>query len=202
MAANWWGLLGESVKKAFGRISQNEAFSGIPGSGVDHGISVDSGIAGEGNVTDLTHGEIADFCLTEEFVSVYRLHPLMPDILEVRKASDGSLRKVYTLPDGVVGDEARLTALNEGPPWPTCSTHSASPTRARSLLHNYPNFLRNLKRPEAFGVSEIVDLASIDILRDRERGVPRYNRFLRSDPPSPDLFVRRLQERLDPQPGR
>jgi hypothetical protein len=46
-------------------------------------------------------------------------------------------------------------------------------------LHNYPNFLRNLKRPAAFGVEEIIDLASIDILRDRERGVPRYNRFLR-----------------------
>jgi hypothetical protein len=46
-------------------------------------------------------------------------------------------------------------------------------------LHNYPKFLRELKRPEAFGVSEMVDLASIDILRDRERGVPRYNRFLR-----------------------
>jgi hypothetical protein len=46
-------------------------------------------------------------------------------------------------------------------------------------LHNYPNFLRNLKRPAQFGVEEIVDLASIDILRDRERGVPRYNRFLR-----------------------
>jgi len=46
-------------------------------------------------------------------------------------------------------------------------------------LHNYPNFLRNLKRPEAFGVEEVIDLASIDVLRDRERGVPRYNRFLR-----------------------
>ncbi len=31
IAANWWGLLGERVKKMFGRISQNEAFSGIPG---------------------------------------------------------------------------------------------------------------------------------------------------------------------------
>ncbi len=51
MAANWWGLLGESLKKTFGRISQNEAFSGIPGSGVDHGICVDSGIPGEGGAT-------------------------------------------------------------------------------------------------------------------------------------------------------
>ena len=94
MAANWWGLLSEKVKKTFGRVSRNEAFSGIPGSGVDHGV--------------------ADFCLTEEFVSVYRLHPLMPDRLEVVSSRDGSLIKEYVLPDGVIGDESRLTALNDG----------------------------------------------------------------------------------------
>ena len=179
MAANWWGLLGESLKTAIGRISQNEAFSGIPGSGVDHGICVDSGIPGEGGVPDLTHGKIADYCLTEEFVSVYRLHPLLPDTLEVRKVSDGSLHKVYTLPKGVVGDQARLTALNEGATMADLFYSFGVTYPGAVTLHNYPNFLRNLKRPPAFGVEEIVDLASIDILRDRERGVPRYNRFLR-----------------------
>ena len=179
MAANWWGLLGESLKKAIGRISQNEAFSGIPGSGVDHGICVDSGIPGEGGVPDLTHGKIADYCLTEEFVSVYRLHPLLPDKLEVRKVSDGSLHKAYTLPKGVVGDQARLTALNEGATMADLFYSFGVTYPGAVTLHNYPNFLRNLKRPLAFGVEEIIDLASIDILRDRERGVPRYNRFLR-----------------------
>jgi hypothetical protein len=42
-------------------------------------------------------------------------------------------------------------------------------------VHNFPNFLRKLRRPDG----EIVDLASIDVMRDRERGVPRYNRFRR-----------------------
>lgn len=172
MAANWWGLLGERVKKMFGRISLNEAFSGIPGSGVDHGISVDSGIPG------LPGGETADYCLTEEFVSVYRLHSLVPDELKVLSARDGHLLKTYILPEGVVGDEARLTALRDGCSMADLFYSFGVANPGAVTLHNYPNFLRNLKRPAQFGVEEIIDLASIDILRDRERGVPRYNRFL------------------------
>jgi hypothetical protein len=173
MNANWWGLLSEQVKKAFGRISRNEAFSGIPGSGVDHGISVDSGIPG------LPEGQVADYCLTEEFVSVYRLHPLVPDELEVLSARHGRLLKKYVLPQGVVGDESRLTALNDGATMGDLLYSFGVANPGAVTLHNYPNFLRNLKRPAQFGVEEVVDLASIDILRDRERGVPRYNRFLR-----------------------
>jgi Animal haem peroxidase len=40
-------------------------------------------------------------------------------------------------------------------------------------LHNYPNALRNLTRIDG----QITDLATLDIVRDRERGVPRYNDF-------------------------
>jgi hypothetical protein len=40
-------------------------------------------------------------------------------------------------------------------------------------LHNHPNALRNLVRVNG----DHVDIATIDILRDRERGVPRYNDF-------------------------
>src|SRR5262249_3373337 len=43
------------------------------------------------------------------------------------------------------------------------------------VLHNYPQGLRRLhKKDDIF-----VDLASIDVLRDRERGVPRYCAFRR-----------------------
>ena len=159
MAANWWGLLGERVKMMFGRISQNEAFSGIPGSSVNH-----SG---------------ADYCLTEEFVSVYRLHPLLPDKLEVRKAQSGELIKEYTLPHGIIGDEAHLSVLSEGATMGDIFYSFGVANPGAVTLHNYPNFLRKLVRPPQFGVEETVDLASIDILRDRERGVPRYNRFRR-----------------------
>jgi hypothetical protein len=159
MAANWWGLLTERVKKMFGRISQNEAFSGIPGSGVEHGL--------------------ADYCLTEEFVSVYRLHPLLPDKLEVLSARHGQTLREYVLPDGVIGDESVLTALRDGATMADLFYSFGVANPGAVTLHNYPNFLRQLRRPEEFDVKEVVDLAAIDILRDRERGVPRYNEFRR-----------------------
>jgi hypothetical protein len=42
-------------------------------------------------------------------------------------------------------------------------------------LHNYPRFLQDLTLPD--GVR--LDLGAVDIIRDRERGVPRYNQFRR-----------------------
>ena len=68
MAANWWGIVGETLTKAVGRISKtSEAISGIPGSGVDH-----QGIP---------------YSLTEEFVSVYRMHSLIPGIFRLCSCS-------------------------------------------------------------------------------------------------------------------
>jgi hypothetical protein len=42
-------------------------------------------------------------------------------------------------------------------------------------LHNYPKHLQNLTRDNG----DRFDLATVEILRDRERGVPRYNQFRR-----------------------
>lgn len=61
MNTNWWGFIGEKLHKLVGRIAKQELVGGIPGSGVDQGK--------------------APYSLTEEFVSVYRLHPLIPGIL-------------------------------------------------------------------------------------------------------------------------
>lgn len=46
------------------------------------------------------------------------------------------------------------------------------------VLHNYPNSLRSL--PEKVDQGIFTDLATTDVLRDRERGVPRYCAFRRS----------------------
>jgi hypothetical protein len=153
MNANWWWLAGEKIKLLYGRISSSEAFSGIPGSGVDH-----TG---------------ADYCLTEEFVTVYRMHPLVPDELVVRSATDGRDIRTFVLPAGVVGDQARLTALQSGATMGDLFYTFGRAHPGAITLHNFPNFLRELRRPDG----EVVDLATIDILRDRERGVPRYNAF-------------------------
>ena len=42
-------------------------------------------------------------------------------------------------------------------------------------LHNFPRYLQDFHRADG----EQIDLASIDVLRVRERGVPRYNEFRR-----------------------
>ncbi len=59
MAANWWGLAGEHLTKLVGRVSKKSVIiSGIPGSGADQ--------------------DGVPYSLTEEFVSVYRMHSLIP----------------------------------------------------------------------------------------------------------------------------
>ena len=165
MPINWWGIAGERIKRAFGRISDSEAVSGIPGSQTNH------------------HG--ADYCLTEEFVSVYRMHPLMPDGIDLRSAADGRLLRNLKLgseidddPDDVVGPHARDRALAHGSMTDLIYSFGVANPGAL-VLGNYPNWMRRLRRMKGGQVDEIIDLATIDILRDRERGVPRYNRFRR-----------------------
>lgn len=151
MGANWWGLATERVTRLVGRISDSESISGIPGSLVDH------------------HG--VRFALTEEFVSVYRLHPLMPDAVDLRSAETGRLLKSFPMPE-VAGQTARSRVLRHCTM--TDAFYSFGVAHPGAIrLHNYPNFLRRLERPDG----EVLDLAAVDVMRDRERGVPRYNRF-------------------------
>ena len=156
MNASWWGLQTERLYRAVGPISENESFSGLPLSGVDH-----TG---------------ADYCLTEEFVSVYRMHPLMRDDLQIRSARDGRHITTMEMMRGIVGNQDQL-AVFQDQSWDfTDVFYSFGVANPGAItVHNFPNFLRELRRPDG----EIVDLASIDVMRDRERGVPRYNRFRR-----------------------
>ncbi len=68
MRANWFGIAEERVRNLVGRLSASEVISGIPGSATDH--------------------HSAPYSITEEFVAVYRMHPLIPDELEVRSLTD------------------------------------------------------------------------------------------------------------------
>jgi hypothetical protein len=163
MNANWWGLAGEHVKKYLGRISTSEAVSGIPGSA--------------------TNQTGADYCLTEEFVAVYRLHPLMPNDIQVRFAKDGRLGRVLRFasddlndPDLIVGPNAMTNALRDAAFIDIVYTFGVNNPGAVTL-RNFPNWMRQMRRRTGPKLEELIDLAAIDILRDRERGVPRYNRF-------------------------
>jgi len=46
-------------------------------------------------------------------------------------------------------------------------------------LQNHPAFLQNLTLPRLKSTTGEIDVPALDIIRDRERGVPRYNEFRR-----------------------
>jgi len=150
MNANWYGALGETFQEKFGRISDNEAISGIIGSPTDH--------------------HAAPFSLTEEFVSVYRMHPLIPDDWNFFSLESGEhlIKADFTQLQGA-HTRGFMDKIQMGDMWYSFGLASAGAV----CLHNYPNALRNLTRVDG----QVTDLATLDIVRDRERGVPRYNDF-------------------------
>jgi hypothetical protein len=150
MNANWYGLLGQHVKQLFGRIGDGELLSGILGSPTDH--------------------HTAPYYLTEEFVSVYRLHPLIPDEIEFFQLNSGKLLAKKNFFDA---SGKRTRAIVESIPMLDLFYSLGIAHPGAITLHNYPRFLQQLVRDNG----EVFDLAAVDIIRDRERGVPRYNRF-------------------------
>ncbi|MEM6598687.1 MAG: peroxidase family protein [Cyanobacteria bacterium P01_C01_bin.69] len=151
MNANWWGLLGKEVKEITGSIGDSEILSGIVGSQTDH--------------------HAAPYYLTEEFVSVYRMHPLIPDEMNFYSHRSGEHLAIKPFPE-VFGKRARGAVQSLGVEDSFYSFGIQHP--GAITLHNYPNFLRALMKD---GSTKPFDLAAVDILRDRERGIPRYNRF-------------------------
>ena len=152
MHANWFGLLGEKFTSMFGRLVDSEILFGIPGGG--------------------THLDGVPFSLTEEFVAVYRMHPLLPDHLDVRSLATGQTRHTHPLGE-LLADNVHERMAEWSMDDLLYSFGRAFP--GALTLHNFPQALRDLPRPEA----ESIDLATIDVLRSRERGVPRYNEFRR-----------------------
>ena len=153
MRANWWGLAEERLYRLFGRLSGSDIVSGIPGSVPDH--------------------HSAPYSLTEEFASVYRLHPLIPDEIDFRSLATGAHLKTMTFPETAFKNaenviDERVSVLDV-----LYSFGTAHP--GAITLHNYPRFLQDLQMPDG----RHLDLAAVDVLRDRERGVPRYNEFRR-----------------------
>ena len=104
---------------------------------------------------------------------MYRMHPLIPDDFAFHSLRDrrGCSRRSQ-LPEIAGPQHAgdRRAHHDAGPVLLVRRVHPGAIT-----LHNYPRHLQNLTRDDG----EHLDLAAVDILRDRERGVPRYNQFRR-----------------------
>lgn len=119
-----------------------------------------------------------DYHLTEEFVSVYRLHPLLPDSISIYSIKEGSHTATHPILD-TVGPKARAKIQSRYSM--SDLFYSFGITHPGAIaLHNYPNFLRELF-PQRFHPDEPYsphfDLAAVEIVRDRARGLPRYNAF-------------------------
>lgn len=112
------------------------------------------------------------YSLTEEFTSVYRLHSLLPDSLQLHKIGDAGPGVEVPLGQTRAKASHRITdAMEMSDLFASFGTMQPG----QLVLHNYPKTLQDLSIP-GFAA---YDLAAIDILRDRERGVPRYNEFRR-----------------------
>ena len=153
MRANWFGLAGERVRRLYGRLTDSEVLSGIPGSPTDH--------------------HSAPYSITEEFVAVYRMHPLTPDELHLRSVDDPQTSTELPFMDAARLHSRPLLAQRGA----TDLLYSLGTTNPGAVtLHNHPRFMQRLVRTED-GLP--IDLAAVDLLRSRERGVPRYNAFRR-----------------------
>jgi hypothetical protein len=152
LKTNWSGLTGEDLQDALKFLDEKELLGGIVGSKADH--------------------HSAPYALTEEFVSVYRMHPLIPDDLAFHSLATGGLLEQRNLNE-VSG--MRTPAIAERIAMPDLFYSFGISHPGAVTLHNFPRHLQNLRTDKG----EHLDLAAVDILRDRERGVPRYNQFRR-----------------------
>jgi hypothetical protein len=141
-----------------------------------------------------TDHHAAPYAMTEEFTACYRMHSLMPDGYSFRSHVDDSpilqaslievarrhVPEIYRK----VGFDNVIYSLGTSHP-------------GALVLHNFPNGLRSLPEqpdperpdPERPGQGHFTDVAAIDILRDRERGIPRYCEFRRQlGMPAPASF--------------
>jgi hypothetical protein len=149
MNANWYGILPRWVRQRFGHVG-TEMIGGIVGSEQEH--------------------HRAPYAITEEFVSVYRLHPLLPDDYEIRDHRTGELVAELAF-EPVQGHGTRPTIAEYG--WSDLLYSFGVAHPGAITLRNHPRALSNHVRLNG----DRVDLGTIDIARDRERGVPRYNDF-------------------------
>jgi hypothetical protein len=107
--------------------------------------------------------------LTEDFATVYRLHPLLPDdyvYYDYRTGEKLGEKTFLDIQGAKADDEMRSLRLHNL----LYSFGIAHP--GAITLHNNPRSLEGFEHN-----GERIDLSVVDIVRTRRRGVPRYNDF-------------------------
>jgi hypothetical protein len=117
------------------------------------------------------------FNFPEEFTTVYRLHPLVPDLIEFRNYRHANVIKTKV----PVVDTVRAGSSSQMRTGSLANWGLSMGRQRLGLLHlqNHPLFLQNLEMAHLGSPTGKLDIVALDIIRDRERGVPRFNEFRR-----------------------
>jgi hypothetical protein len=157
MNANWFGLAEYALHRRDPKVVRrlkirNAEIGGLVGNHADK------------------HGK--PYGLSEEFSAVYRMHELLPDELVVRAI--GGVRDPEAVPLAQAREKgARAMTDRYGMGDLFYSFGNQLP--GQLVLNNYPRTLQQLSLPG----NPVYDLGTVDLIRARERGVPRYNEFRR-----------------------
>jgi len=164
MKANWYGLLNPTheVSPLFKLpILKDPQLNGIVG----------------GNLENFH----VPYSLTEEFISIYRLHSLLPDTILMRESKSGRSIGRVALED--TRDEKARRVIDHFGGMANAMFSFGHQNPGALTLNNYPKALQNISIPLLGMMPEspriVFDMGAVDIVRDRERGVPRYNEFRR-----------------------
>ena len=185
MNSNWSGLFGEKlgVSKALEYVVNKLRTSEDPNQASTWYSILASGpgIFGIGSTGADPNGGVnhfgSPFNFPEEFVTVYRLHALVPDLIEFRDAHQpDTIRNKIPVIETFRGKATGFMRERGLANW------ALSMGRQRLgllALQNHPRFLQNVPIGRIKSATQRIDVAALDILRDRERGVPRFNEFRR-----------------------
>jgi hypothetical protein len=206
MEANWHGIIGNRAKdprtervaelrQSIGRLvdtfnqnaknaAQGDSFfaSSQKFSALMQNNFLFAFLAAAPGITSVTTNHFGSpFALPEEFVTVYRLHPLVPDVLEKRSLKNGKVatatesgfEPVFTEKTVQAFSDKELTKESLGDWWLSFGSQRTGTLQ----LNNYPRFMNALRFQQNLPEQQLIDLAALEIARDRERGVPKLNEF-------------------------
>ncbi len=185
MNANWSGLFGAhpAATRALETVISNlrKSASADKNGSWYSVLASGPGIIGLGNDQPDINGGVnhfgSPFNFPEEFITVYRLHPMVPDLIEFREVSRPDFIK-YKIPvvETLRGKATQAVRRYGLANW---ALSMGRQRLGKLTLGNHPLFLQNLSLPRLKSATGKIDVLALDIIRDRERGVPRYNEFRR-----------------------
>ena len=118
------------------------------------------------------------FNFPEEFITVYRLHALVPDLIEYRDLQKNANQIQNKIPV-IETFQAKATDAMRSRGLANWALSMGRQRLGLLALQNHPRFLQNVKMGRLESATQQIDVAALDLIRDRERGVPRFNEFRR-----------------------